>query len=110
MLPDFKMPAFAHTALCSVRFRSTEKGAEPQLFKSDLRCELRWQGSDDRAMDVRVYFVGRDHAKAGEEVPALLAFADYQEHGAKLRTETVFELFAGAKVLAEGTIHAVASR
>lgn len=112
MLPDFSKPAFAFVALSALRFRAVEDGGGPGPYQSDYRCQLRCATDPKEVPDaeVRVYFVGREQVSAGDDVPALLAFLDWERQRERCHEGSAFELREGARVTATGVVHAIATR
>ncbi len=112
MLPDFSKPAFAFVALSMLHFRTIEAGGGPGPYQSDYRCQLRYMDDPHEVADVevRMYFVGREKVNAGEAVPALLAFLDWERQRGRCREGSAFELREGLRVTATGVVHAIATR
>jgi hypothetical protein len=112
MLPDFSKPAFALVALSALRFRIAEDGGAPGPYHSDYRCQLRYPSDPQDVPDaeVRVYFVGREKVDVGDEVPALLAFLDWERQRERCHEGSVFELREGSRVTATGVVHTIAAR
>jgi hypothetical protein len=111
MLPDFTQPAFAFVALCTLRFRERTDGSARHV-RSDYRCHLRYVEVDPAAGDVetRVYLVGRENATSGEEVPAIIAFLDWEAQRERCRIGLHFELREGSAVTAVGIVRSLARR
>jgi hypothetical protein len=112
MFPDFSKPAFALVALSALRFRIAEDGGTSGPYHSDYRCQLRYPSNPQDVPDaeVRVYFVGREKVDAGDEVPALLVFLDWERQRERCQEGSVFELREGASVTATGVVHTIAVR
>jgi len=111
MLPDFSKPAFSFIALGGLRFRSRDEGAAGGPFRSDYRCQLRYvDDAQQEGAEARVYFVGQETVSAGEGLPIVVAFLDWEGARARCRLGRQFELFEGAVVTATGIVEAVASR
>ncbi len=112
MLPDLSKPAFAFVALSFLRFRSGEEGGGAGPYQSDYRCQLKYTNDPQNVVDaeVRVYFVGREKVNAGDDVPALVTFLDWEQQREKCREGSVFELREGPKVTATGVVQAIATR
>ena len=109
MLPDFAAPPFAFVALCTVRFREREDGS-PRRIRSDYRCQARKTQEAASYIEVRVYLVGSECAESGEEVPAILAFLDWEAQRVDWRVGSQFELCEGRAVTAVGTVQSLATR
>jgi translation elongation factor EF-Tu-like GTPase len=111
-MPDFSTPAFSFVALGTVRFPSVSEGGGSGPFRSDYRCQFHYVDDDrpPRDVEVRVYFVGREEVSAGDEVPVMLAFLDWEEQRERCRTGTKFELREGPKATATGVVQVVAHR
>jgi translation elongation factor EF-Tu-like GTPase len=112
MLPDFSKPAFAFIALSTLRFRATEEGGGPDPYQSDYHCQLRYASDPKEVPDaeVRVYFVGCEKVNAGDDVPALLAFLDWERQREMCQEGSAFALREGGMVIATGIVHAIATR
>jgi hypothetical protein len=111
MLPDFSKPTFSFFALGGLRFRTRHEGGGAGPFRSDYRCQLRY--ADDLQQDgveARVYFVGRETAAAGDELPIVVAFLDWENQRGQCRVGRKFELCEGASVTATGIVEAIAGR
>jgi hypothetical protein len=95
-----------------VRFRSREDGGRLGPFRSDYRCQLNYADTEDldELEEVRVYFVGRDKADAGEDLAAVLAFLHSERQRGRCRVGTRLELREGSIVTAAGEVHAIAVR
>ena len=108
MLPDFTKPAFGFVAIRSVRLRERDDGS-PRRTESDYRCQVRHTDAADD-VEARVYLVGQDHAASGGEVPAILAFLDWEAQRDRCRVGGQFELREGNTVTGVGTVHSIATR
>ena len=111
MLPDFSKPAFSFFALGGLRFRTRDEGGAAGPFRSDYRCQLRYvDDPQQEGADARVYFVGRETAAAGDELPILVAFLNWEIQREQCRVGRKFELCEGPSVTATGIVEAIADR
>ena len=110
--PRLQLPSIRIRRALALHFRAIEDGGSPGPYRSDYRCQLRSTtdpiGGPDA--DVRVYFVGRDHARAGDDVPALIAFLDRERQRERWHEGSAFELSEGSRGTATGVVHAIATR
>ena len=106
---NLRAPGLKFVMLATVQFR--DRPGPLGFWRSDFVCLLRFDGQSEAYHgDVRVFFLGRETALAGQRLPVVIAFLHPDLWRQHCRTGAEFEILDGLHPLARGVVEFLAIR